>query len=384
MSILGALDSATFIQHYWQRKPLLVRNALDPVPDLVDGDTLAGLACEPQVDARLVNVDPTGTDWSCEHGPFDESRFAHLPAGGWTLLVQAVDQWIPEVAALLAHFDFLPRWRMDDVMVSYATDGGGVGPHFDQYDVFLLQAQGTRNWQVGQQCNVQTPLRDHPDLALMESFDARSDWVLEAGDMLYLPPRVAHWGTAVGDDCITCSIGFRAPSQAEVIQGVVDLELSRMDEHRRFLDVPASVDTDPYYINEAAVESARALWPGEALPGSTETLATAFGRLVTEPRSPALIEPDAGVDAGALRELLAGESAVAFVHNPCSRLAYRLAGDAAELFVDGESHAVSQAVARGICQGRLDACDRTDGATRELLVRLFLSGSLLAPRVAAG
>jgi 50S ribosomal protein L16 3-hydroxylase len=377
VSILGELDSQTFIARYWQKEPLLLRGALESVSDRVDGDTLAGLACEPLVDSRLVIASAETQDWHCEHGPFEETRFAQLPAGGWTLLVQAVDQWIPEIAALLDHFDFLPRWRIDDIMVSFATDGGGVGPHFDYYDVFLLQLDGTRRWQVGQRCDGQSPLRDHPDLKLLKDFDVRDEWLLEAGDMLYLPPGVAHWGTAAGGNCITASIGFRAPSQPEVIQGAVEQMLLRFGEHQRFVDVPASVDADPFRINEAALESARSLWPGESLTESEDVLATAFGRLVTEPRTPALIGPEENLDAQALRVLVTGSEPLEFDHHPASRFAYRLAEEAAVLFVDGEAFSVTASVAKGVCHGRLGPDVRADEDTQALLADLIQSGSLI-------
>ncbi|MBK8289148.1 MAG: hypothetical protein IPK95_11375 [Cellvibrionales bacterium] len=157
---------------------------------------------------QLTASDAQQTDWQCEQGPFKAKRFKTLPPSHWTLLVQSVDQWIPEIQALLAQFDFLPRWRLDDIMISYATDGGGVGPHFDYYDVFLLQASGKRRWQVGQRCDENSALRDNDKIKLLKDFHTEADYTLATGDMLYLPAGVAHWGTAVGDDCITISIGF--------------------------------------------------------------------------------------------------------------------------------------------------------------------------------
>ena len=147
--ILGEITADEFLAEYWQKKPLLIRNAIPNFIAPIEGDDLAGLSLEEEVESRLV----IGDDWQLEHGPFEESRFETLPDRNWTLLVQGVDLWIPEVADLLKSFDFLPAWRVDDIMVSYAEDGGNVGPHFDYYDVFLLQGSGQRHWQVGKLCS---------------------------------------------------------------------------------------------------------------------------------------------------------------------------------------------------------------------------------------
>jgi 50S ribosomal protein L16 3-hydroxylase len=189
---LNNFDVETFLQEYWQQKPLLIRNAFADWANPLEPDELAGLACEPEVESRLV-VGAQGS-WAVEHGPLAEARFAALGQEPSTLLVQAVDHHVPEVAALLAPFRFIPNWRIDDVMVSYATDGGGVGPHFDQYDVFLIQGHGQRRWRVGQLCDDNSPLLPHDELRLLADFQATDEWLLEPGDILYVPPRIAHDG----------------------------------------------------------------------------------------------------------------------------------------------------------------------------------------------
>src|SRR5690606_748288 len=156
-------------------------------------------------------------EWAVEHGPLAEARLRRSGKAPWTLLVQAVDHHVPAVAALIEAFRFIPNWRIDDVMVSYAVDGGGVGAHFDQYDVFLIQGAGRRRWQVGAPCNADTPLLPNDDVRLLADFKAVDEWILEPGDILYVLPRIAHNGVAIGDDCMTYSIGFRAPSRADLI-----------------------------------------------------------------------------------------------------------------------------------------------------------------------
>lgn len=211
IDILGGLTARAFIAEYWQKKPLLVRGAIPGFGGMLSPDELAGLACEEDAQSRLV-INRRGK-WRVESGPFDEARFAGLPAKGWSLLVQGVNHFLPQADELLHRFDFIPRARLDDLMVSYAPDGGGVGPHFDSYDVFLLQGSGRRLWRVSAQRDMAL-VPDAP-LRILQHFETEQEWLLEPGDMLYLPPRLAHWGIAVGD-CMTWSIGFRAPAAGEL------------------------------------------------------------------------------------------------------------------------------------------------------------------------
>jgi 50S ribosomal protein L16 3-hydroxylase len=183
---LRSFDMAEFLRETWQKKPLLIRNAWSSWSNPLEPDELAGLACEERIESRLVIQSADG--WKLEHGPMPEERFRKVGRNPWTLLVQAVDHHVPAVAALLEPFRFLPNWRVDDVMVSYAVDGGGVGAHFDQYDVFLVQGLGTRRWQIGGRCDEATELLPHNDLRLLAAFEPTEEWVLEPGDMLYVPP----------------------------------------------------------------------------------------------------------------------------------------------------------------------------------------------------
>ncbi|WP_286162407.1 cupin domain-containing protein [Methylobacillus flagellatus] len=211
LPLLGGISAHEFLRDYWQKKPLLIRGALPGFSGVLSPDELAGLACEDEVQSRLVrHADP---QWQVEQGPFDETDFAELPERDWTLLVQGVNHHLPEAAELLQQFNFIPYARLDDLMVSYAPDGGGVGPHFDSYDVFLLQGQGQRLWRVSEQQDLSI-VEDAP-LRILQRFDTEQEWLLQPGDMLYLPPRLAHWGIAVGE-CMTYSIGFRAPSAQEL------------------------------------------------------------------------------------------------------------------------------------------------------------------------
>lgn len=208
-------DGADFLRDYWQQRPLLMRQAAQDV-DLVDGDMLAGLALEESVESRLITGGDAG-DWQARSGPFTEADFAALPASNWTLLLQSVDHYLTETSLLLDSFNFLPAWRIEDIMISYAAKGGGVGPHFDHYDVFLIQTAGTRRWRLGPRCDANSPLQDNDSLKLLAAMPVTEEFVLEPGDVLYLPPGIAHWGSATSDDCITWSVGFRAPELHQLL-----------------------------------------------------------------------------------------------------------------------------------------------------------------------
>lgn len=316
-------DPAAFLRDYWQKRPLLLRGALAGQLPAIDGDDLAGLACEPDVESRLLTA--CDGSWQLRHGPFDEALFATLPERDWTLLVQAVDQHIEDVAALRRHFDFLPAWRIDDIMVSYATAGGNVGPHFDHYDVFLLQGKGRREWQVGGYCDASTALRDHSDLQLLADFQAKTIEVLEPGDVLYLPPGIAHWGIAL-DDCVTFSVGLRAPSHAEVIGGFCDHLVASADNAARYTDPDLTPPFHPGEIDAAAIARLRTIV--DRYLTDDAALVDWFGRYISEPKYPELFEESSQRSVGT----------TAPIRNPASRFAFCGDDRATALFVDGRRY----------------------------------------------
>lgn len=228
---LGDIDIDVFLRDYWHKKPLLIRNALPDVKAPVDADELAGLALDEEVESRLIQFNPKADDWHLDHGPLAEERFSELPEKNWTLLVQGVDHWVPEAADLLEQFNFIPNWRVDDLMISYAVDGGGVGPHYDNYDVFLIQTSGTRRWELGPLCDENSPRRDNTPVMILPEWNPEVVYELNPGDILYLPPRVAHNGIAVGDDCMTCSVAFALrPTMRFCAASVISLA-NRWDEN---------------------------------------------------------------------------------------------------------------------------------------------------------
>ncbi|TXF12347.1 cupin domain-containing protein [Pelomicrobium methylotrophicum] len=211
LSVLGGLGVADFLRAHWQKRPLLVRQALPGFGGLLSPRELMRLATREEVESRLVIRD--GRRWHVESGPFAARRLSRLPSRQWTLLVHGLDLHLPAAHELMMRFSFVPLARLDDVMVSYAAPGGGVGPHFDSYDVFLLQGPGRRRWRISAQTDLS--LVENAPLKVLKRFRSEQTWVLEPGDLLYLPPRYAHEGTAL-EECMTYSIGFRAPSHTEL------------------------------------------------------------------------------------------------------------------------------------------------------------------------
>ena len=281
-TLLGGLTPRLFLKRHWQKSPYLIRDAFPGFLPPISAHQLAGLACKENVESRLVIKTRRKPYWQVKSGPFTQADFRALPKTHWTLLVQDMDKHVPVLAALLDHFRFIPNWRIDDLMISYAADGGSVGPHMDAYDVFLLQAQGTRRWEISTRPHREA---DIPGLELRQvrAFTAQQDWLLQPGDMLYLPPGVAHHGVAVGA-CMTFSIGFRAPTDAEMLADLSGLLLERAGREARYSDpdlVPA--DADPGRIPLPARRAIRQRLRS-ALQLDDVALDEWFGRFITEPK----------------------------------------------------------------------------------------------------
>ena len=332
--MLGGQSAEQFMRRHWHKKPLLVRQALPDVTPPVDRKALFELAADGDVESRLVRRMAQG--WQLRNGPLGRRTLPPLSRPGWTLLVQGLDLHVPAAHELLSRFRFVPDARLDDVMVSYASDGGGVGPHLDAYDVFLLQVQGRRRWRIGRVRDAR--LVANVPLKILQHFDPEQEWTLEPGDMLYLPPGWGHDGVAVGGDCMTCSVGFRSPSVAEVA-GELLARLADMDgledgppsarAARRYRD-PAQAATAtpgliPAQLQRFALEAVQSLL---AQPGRLEAV---LGEWLTEPKPQVWFQP-----GGALA---AGEGVRLDVR---TRMMY----DARHVFLNGESFLASGRDAR--------------------------------------
>jgi len=378
-SILGTITPEQFLSVYWQKKPLLIRQALPQFISPISADELAGLALEEEVESRLVQQSKNGA-LEVQHGPFSEKQLQQLPKSGWTLLVQAVDQFVPEVAALLQHFSFLPRWRMDDVMLSLAAHGGTVGAHFDQYDVFLLQGAGKKRWQLGEKCSEDSPLLPHKDLKLLAEMQVTDEWLLEPGDMLYLPPQIAHCGISESEELgITLSIGFRAPSQAEVISHYGDFFAQFLPEQARYSDSDTLPCTDFSQIGADVVPRLKAIL--KPLLEDDARLLQWFGQWMTEPRYPERLFGEDCEQKSLLKRLKQGKR---LRQNPSTRLAWAQTADGALLFASGLSRYLSERLMpllKLICQSpELSAAELgawlIDNEAQQLLVALIEQGSL--------
>lgn len=332
---LGTMTVEAFLAGVWQRRPALLRGAFADFVDPIDPDDLGGLAMEPAAEARLVHRTGDGpADYAVDHGPFTEAVLAALPVRGWSLLVQAADCWMPAVARLRERFAFLPAWRVDDIMVSFAAPQGGVGPHFDHYDVFLIQGMGSRRWRVGGRCDGDTRLQPHPDLKLLPGFEPVEDWVLEPGDMLYIPPGFAHDGVAI-EPSLTYSVGFRAPSAEQALLGLAGAVADREGEFARFADPGRPpVAGAGAHIGAADLDRLRELM--RRMIDDEERLADWFARFVTEPKIEDLLDTMPTEDAIGL---LGSVDSLAL--DPAARAATVSDRDGGlVLYVNGEAYAV--------------------------------------------
>lgn len=380
-SFFGVMSVERFLAEYWQKKPLFIKGAFPAFESPLDPDELAGLSCEPFVESRLV-IENGATPWELRHGPFADDTFHALPKEKWTLLVQGVDAWVPEVAALVEPFRFVPNWRIDDVMISFAAVGGGVGPHYDNYDVFLLQGRGRRRWEIGGLCDAATPLRPHPDLRILQTFDATEGWDCEPGDLLYLPPRLAHDGVALDSACMTISVGFRAPGVADMINDYSLTVSDRIPDEDRYADPDLAPQDNPGEITPAAVARVRELILSRL--DDTDSLGAWFGKYVTEPKREDILDPpDEPVGADGVRRSLAEGADLR--RNEGSRFAFQeRRGGGLRLFVDGEGYLCAGAAAdlgRLLCAEVVLPAERlkpmlTDAHALALLGELVDRGSL--------
>jgi 50S ribosomal protein L16 3-hydroxylase len=361
-ALLGGLTPMQFMRRHWQKKPLLVRQAMPDVTPPLDRASLFALATRDDVESRLVARD--GVRWTVRPGPLPRRALPPLSQPNWTVLVQGLDLHVQAAHELLARFRFAPDARLDDLMLSYASDGGGVGPHLDSYDVFLLQVAGRRRWRIGR-CD-RPVLRADVPLKMLTRFDVEHDWLLEPGDMLYLPPDWAHEGTAVGGDCMTASIGFRAPTASELAQALfarlaevepVGAKRYR-DPRQRATREPASLPVP--LLTYAHREIRRAI----RKPGAIER---ALGEWLTEPKPQVWFEAQPGA---------AWPRTGVLVLDRRSRMAY----DERQIFINGESYRAAgrdARVVRALADARrieVQAASRLSETAQALMLEWLKAG----------
>jgi 50S ribosomal protein L16 3-hydroxylase len=324
------LDIAEFVRDYWQKKPCLLRNALPGFTSPISPEELAGLACEEDVHCRLVTETGAEPPWTLRYGPFEEQDFLDLPESHYSLLVSECEKWLPELSGLMDLFRFIPDWRVDDLMISYAANRGSVGPHVDQYDVFLLQALGTRRWQYAESITADAEVIAGLDLAILQKFEADQDVVLAPGDILYLPPGFAHHGVAL-DPCMTYSIGFRAPTAANVLESFA-LESERLGmQDERYRDPDLALDRHHAEITDAEIDKLRRL--ASALLDESSTLwRDAVGKMLSDSAATAPDEDDAQPI------YLSDLQACAWIRHPETRLFYHRSKETLEVYYNGLVH----------------------------------------------
>lgn len=324
LTLLGGLTPAQFMKRHWHKKPLLVRQAIPDFSPCVGRAELVALAAQEDVESRLIVHGDKG--WKMKHGPLFRRSLPPFSQKKWTFLVQGVDLHHEGVHQLMQQFRFVPDARLDDLMISYATDGGGVGPHFDSYDVFLLQAHGKRRWRIGRQKDLM--LQEGVPLKILQNFEPEGEFVLEPGDMLYLPPKYAHDGIAEGE-CMTWSIGFRSPQQGELarelLQGLAEEALDQVGE-AVYRD-PAQ----PAVAHPAAMPSELLEFAKQALNkalSDPHMLSLLLGEYLTEPKANVWFES---------RQAAAWESQRGVVLDRRTRMMY----DDRHVFINGEGFRVA-------------------------------------------
>lgn len=346
---LGGLSAEEFIEQYWQKKPLLVRSAFSDTEAWVDADTLAGLALEEAVESRIVSghQDLGPQSWQLKHGPFDETLFAELGEENWALLIQAVDHYLPSVAQLMPQFNFIPAWRQDDIMVSYSVPGGSVGPHFDQYDVFLLQGSGEKTWHVGHPCDEHAPLLEQSPLRILSEFETRQSWLLKPGDMLYLPTNVAHYGLA-NTEGITLSVGFRAPTTEEFLHQFADVCANHFENKIHYRDADLTPQKNNGWISPTSVQKFQTVM--QELINDEQYLAQTVAQLASQPKYPNQQCPNQGQELHdsqpSLAQLLQQAPTHCLIRDENTRINYLGNEDQPQqLFINGEARQFPPAAA---------------------------------------
>jgi len=375
---LGDLTVEAFLQDYWQQKPLLVRSAFPDLVSPISAEELAGLACEEGVNARLVLEQGEDRAWQAEFAPIAEERFTELPDSNWSLLVSDIERHIPEAAFLLKPFHFIPDWRIDDLMVSYAPPGGSVGPHTDEYDVFLIQLSGQRLWKISEHYDNET-LTD-TDLCVLKHFEAENEWLLKPGDLLYLPPRVAHHGIAQdagGEHCLTASVGFRAPSLKNMTADYVGYLNEHLHGTQRYRDENPVVAEHHAQITEQTAARFRD-YLQQALDTSPALIIDWLGRFCSN--NSAFEDNMPENENLTYEQLQTRAKQQGLQRSPWSNFLFYEDGGQTLLFVDGESYRVSPAFARALCNDvniADNAVQTTDPNEQACLLSLYSSGALL-------
>ena len=337
LDILGGITAEQFLAEYWQKKPLLVRNALPEIASLLEPSDVMELALEENISARLIKQkDKDPNQWAVKSSPLIKGDFQKMPKL-WTLLVQAVDHYSFDLAEMWKKFSFIPQWRRDDIMVSYAQKGGSVGKHFDFYDVFLVQGYGHRRWQLGQMCDADTDYVAGQPLKLLPDIEVNFDEILAPGDLLYVPPGLAHYGVAE-DDCLTYSFGFRMPNVTEMMDRISDKFSDNQLLKNPLTDVLRNQQNAIGQITQHELDYLKEKLLAQ-LQNST-VLDDAIMSLMSEPKYPDNVPEAEEVGTGDLEEAL--EQGYLLMLEPASRLLYTYEDGELLFWANGEGVGISE------------------------------------------
>ncbi|MEM7562809.1 MAG: cupin domain-containing protein [Pseudomonadota bacterium] len=361
---LHGLDSAEFIAGYWQKKPCVIRNAFVEFESPVSAPELAGLACEPDVHCRLVLEKDGPTPWHLRYGPFSESDFLELPTSHYSLLVSECEKWLPELTGLIDQFRFIPDWRIDDLMISYAPEHGSVGPHVDEYDVFLLQAEGQRRWQYTEKRIESPSLIPDLELAILSDFNPDQEVILNPGDMLYLPPGYAHHGVAL-EPCLTYSIGFRAPLALNALESMaMEIDQSGLNSVR-YQDPDLEIKRHPAEITDQEIEKFSRL-AMNLIQDSNDHWQNAIGKMLSD--SPVVKDP---LDEQPIH--VSDLCASSWIRHPETRLLFHTNKQTISFYFNGRCHCLPYDDA--ILEKIRILCDKREWS-RALILECISIGSL--------
>lgn len=357
------LNAQLFLNEYWQKRPLLLRNAFPDFESPISPDELAGLSIEEYITPRLVIKNSDGT-YELENGPFTEDRFAELTDNNWSLLVTDVEKYCPEMTQYLRPFQFIPNWRIDDLMISYAPEGASVGAHVDEYDVFLLQGSGTRQWMIDSSANPDLTLVPDATLKLLANFNSNETYELQPGDMLYLPPGMPHHGIAVSENCTTWSIGFRAPTLTDVIHAFAELVGDKV-AGQRYRD-PVMNPSAPGEINQQTLTAFAELWK-QNVKLSDEELAHMTGCILTSPTIDVVRDEYSSHDIANHRWEKHSFSRFAYIANNANVMLY------------ADTHAVTCSIefAKSLCSHQSVSAKKLDEQDRLALEKLLEYGCVV-------
>jgi len=375
-SPLGNISQQTFMEEYWQKKPLLVRQAFPNFESPISADELAGLACEEEVNSRIVMEKHGKHPWFPIFGPMSEKTYSRMPETHWSLIVNDLEKYIPELTWITDRFRFIPEWRLDDLMISYAADQGSVGPHIDLYDVFILQGQGKRRWQINTQPVAEDNLIKETPLRIQKHFKAEKEWIVEPGDMLYLPPGVSHYGVSLGES-LSYSIGFRATSHADLVTDFIDHITRNLSPQLTYRDPDQRIQQHPNEIKHDALQRVSEIFKQYLRPDHPE-LQRWFGCFVSDTKASLNTEPEEEINS--IKELKLLAQTGDLNRHPASRFAFAQNPENTLLFIDGEDYEVGPEFAIALCQQRQINLDELIKIASEnellLLVELFNQGKI--------